>query len=136
MTDQKAQPLLSINDLAISFNGQPPLVQGLNLQLHAGETLALVGESGSGKSISALSVLRLLDARHARYPSGQILFHGEDLLKASENRLRQVRGRQISMIFQEPMTSLNPLHTVEKQISETLALHKGLRGDQARARCL
>jgi len=136
MTDQKAQPLLSINDLAISFNGQPPLVQGLNLQLHAGETLALVGESGSGKSISALSVLRLLDARHVRYPSGQILFHGKDLLKASENRLRQVRGRQISMIFQEPMTSLNPLHTVEKQISETLTLHKGLRGNQARARCL
>lgn len=136
MTGQKTQPLLSINELAISFNGQPPLVQGLNLQVYAGETLALVGESGSGKSISALSVLRLLDARHVSYPSGQILFQNEDLLKASEKRLRQVRGRQISMIFQEPMTSLNPLHTVEKQISETLALHKGLRGDQAQARCL
>ncbi|WP_018405679.1 ABC transporter ATP-binding protein [Marinobacter gelidimuriae] len=136
MAGQKTQPLLSINDLSISFNGQPPLVRGLDIQVHAGETLALVGESGSGKSISALSVLRLLDARHVSYPSGQILFHDEDLLKAPENRLRQVRGRQISMIFQEPMTSLNPLHTVEKQISETLALHKGLRGDQARARCL
>jgi microcin C transport system ATP-binding protein len=136
MAGQKTQPLLSINDLAISFNGQPPLVRGLDIQVHAGETLALVGESGSGKSISALSVLRLLDARHVSYPSGEILFHGENLLNAPENRLRQVRGRQISMIFQEPMTSLNPLHTVEKQISETLALHKGLRGNQARARCI
>ena len=136
MTGQHTPPLLSIVDLAISFNNQPPLVNALNIQIHRGETLALVGESGSGKSISALSVLRLLDPRHVSYPSGQILFNGEDLLQAPEKRLRQVRGRQISMIFQEPMTSLNPLHTVEKQISETLTLHKGLRGPQARARCM
>jgi microcin C transport system ATP-binding protein len=112
------------------------VVQGLSFGILPGETLALVGESGSGKSVSALSVLRLLDERHVRYPAGQILYQGEDLLQAPEKRLRQIRGREISMIFQEPMTSLNPLHTVEKQISETLALHKGMRGPQARARCL
>lgn len=128
--------LLEIRDLSIAFDQAAPVVRNLSFDIREGETLALVGESGSGKSISALSILRLLDARHVRYPSGQILFQGEDLLKASEKRLRQVRGREISMIFQEPMTSLNPLHTVEKQITETLAVHKGMRGPQARRRCL
>lgn len=128
--------LLEISELSITFDAGPRVVDGLSLDIHQGETLALVGESGSGKSVSALSVLRLLDERHAGYPSGQILFHGEDMLKASDKRLRQIRGSRISMIFQEPMTSLNPLHTVEKQIGETLALHKGLRGPQARKRCL
>ncbi|KXS52793.1 MAG: oligopeptide ABC transporter ATP-binding protein [Marinobacter sp. T13-3] len=128
--------LLTVSDLSICFDNGPPVVDGLSFALQPGQTLALVGESGSGKSVSALSVLRLLDERHAGYPSGRIEYHGEDLLKASEKRLRQIRGWKISMIFQEPMTSLNPLHTVEKQITETLELHKGLRGPQARERCL
>lgn len=128
--------LLDIRDLSITFNGRDKAVDGLSLSIHEGETLALVGESGSGKSVSALSVLRLLDERHATYPSGSILFQGEDMLQASQKRLRQIRGRKISMIFQEPMTSLNPLHTVEKQISETLALHLGMRDAQARKRCI
>ncbi len=128
--------LLQISGLSICFDQGPRVVDALSLTLHKGQTVALVGESGSGKSVSALSILRLLDERHASYPSGQILFRGEDMLQASDKRLRQIRGREISMIFQEPMTSLNPLHTVEKQISETLTLHKGLRGPEARKRCL
>ncbi|OEY67693.1 ABC transporter ATP-binding protein [Marinobacter sp. X15-166B] len=128
--------LLEITDLSIAFDGHTKVVDQLSLSLNPAETLALVGESGSGKSVSALSILRLLDERHVRYPSGAIRFEGEDLLRVPEKRLRQLRGRRISMIFQEPMTSLNPLHTVEKQIGETLALHKGLRGPQARQRCI
>ncbi|HBM49082.1 MAG TPA: microcin ABC transporter ATP-binding protein, partial [Marinobacter sp.] len=128
--------LLNISGLSIRFDKGPLVVDDLSLSINKGQTLALVGESGSGKSVSALSVLRLLDERHADYPSGSITYQGEDLLKAPEKRLRQIRGRKISMIFQEPMTSLNPLHTVEKQITETLELHMGLRGEQARARCM
>jgi len=128
--------LLRISDLSIRFDQGPKVVDSLSLTIREGQTVALVGESGSGKSISALSVLRLLDGRHVRYPSGEILFQGEDMLRASDKRLREIRGRQISMIFQEPMTSLNPLHTVEKQIGETLALHKGLRNSAARKRAI
>ncbi|WP_138441487.1 ABC transporter ATP-binding protein [Marinobacter alexandrii] len=128
--------LLRISNLSICFDRGPRVVDSLSLAIRTGQTLALVGESGSGKSISALSVLRLLDERHVRYPTGEIHFQGEDMLKVSEKRLRQIRGRKISMIFQEPMTSLNPLHTVEKQIGETLALHKGLRNSAARKRCI
>ncbi|MDO6824488.1 ABC transporter ATP-binding protein [Marinobacter sp. 1_MG-2023] len=128
--------LLEITNLSICFDQGPKAVDSVSLSLQQGETLALVGESGSGKSITALSILRLLDERHANYPGGEIRYRGENLLQAPEKRLRQVRGREISMIFQEPMTSLNPLHSVEKQISETLELHKGMRGLQARERCL
>ncbi len=128
--------LLEISNLSISFDHGEVVVDQLSIDVREGETLALVGESGSGKSVSALSILRLLDERHASYPSGQILFNGEDMLKASDRRLRQIRGHHISMIFQEPMTSLNPLHTVEKQITETLSLHNGMRGPQARQRCI
>lgn len=128
--------LLKITNLSICFNQGQNAVDSLSLSLQQGETLALVGESGSGKSVTALSILRLLDERHASYPSGEVLYRGEDLLQAPEKRLRQVRGREVSMIFQEPMTSLNPLHSVEKQISETLEFHKGMRGPQARKRCL
>ena len=127
--------LLSVSDLSIAFDGKA-VVRDLSFSVASGETVALVGESGSGKSVSALSVLRLLDERHAAYPAGSILYRGEDMLKADDRRLRQIRGSQISMIFQEPMTSLNPLHTVEKQITETLEIHKGMRGPQARSRCL
>ncbi|MEX0603874.1 MAG: ABC transporter ATP-binding protein [Marinobacter sp.] len=128
--------LLNISDLSITFDANEPVVDRLSLSLDKGRTLAIVGESGSGKSVTALSILRLLDARHATYPTGRITYQGEDLLTASVKRMRQIRGKQISMIFQEPMTSLNPLHTVEKQISETLALHLGLRAQQARKRCI
>jgi microcin C transport system ATP-binding protein len=129
-------PLLEINNLSITFDGTIKAVNGLSLSINEGQTLALVGESGSGKSVSAMSVLRLLDERHATYPTGSIHFQGENMLSVSDKRLRQIRGQKISMIFQEPMTSLNPLHTVEKQITETLALHRGLRDAQARKRCI
>lgn len=126
--------VLRFENFTLSFGDNPPVVNDLTFDVGEGETVALVGESGSGKSVSALSILRLLDERLVRYPRGSILYRGEDLLQAKDRRMRQIRGRSISMIFQEPMTSLNPLHTVEKQISETLALHKGLRGEKARAR--
>jgi len=98
--------------------------------------VALVGESGSGKSVTALSVLKLLPYPPASHPSGQILFGGRDLLTLDEKALRSVRGNKITMIFQEPMTSLNPLHTIERQIGEILALHRGMREGQARKRTL
>ncbi len=129
----ESPPLLEIHDLSVSF-GTLPAVKQVSFALHRGETLALVGESGSGKSVSALSILRLLPYPHARHPSGSIRLRGEELLNAAPARLREVRGNQIAMIFQEPMTSLNPLHSIEKQIGETLSLHKGLSGARRRAR--
>lgn len=112
------------------------LVENVSLSVDAGETLALVGESGSGKSVTALSVMQLLPAPPVSYPGGKILFNGEDLLCASERRLRGIRGNQIAMIFQEPMVSLNPLHTIEKQLYEVLSLHRGMRRDAARGEIL
>ena len=132
-------PLLEIRQLSIAFRqgGQArQVVTDLSLSLAAGETLALVGESGSGKSVTALSVLRLLPAPPVAYPQGDILFEGETLLHASEARLRQVRGNRIAMIFQEPMVSLNPLHTLEKQLMEVLSLHRGMRREAARGEVL
>ncbi len=129
-------PLLAIQDLSIAFRQGGSLnqvVNGVSLQVEQGETLALVGESGSGKSVTALSVLRLLPSPPVVYPGGDILFNGNSLLHASEAELRKVRGNQISMIFQEPMVSLNPLHTIEKQLAEVLMLHMGMRRDSARA---
>ncbi|MFW5824562.1 MAG: ABC transporter ATP-binding protein [Marinobacter sp.] len=128
--------ILRFDKLTLRFGNNTPAVEDLSFEVGEGETVALVGESGSGKSVSALSVLRLLDPRLVNYPQGAIHYRGEDLLHAGERRLRQVRGRSISMIFQEPMTSLNPLHTVEKQIAEILAIHKGLRGNRARERVI
>jgi microcin C transport system ATP-binding protein len=124
-------PLLSVRDLSIAFRqgGRETLaVDRVSFTLEKGRTLALVGESGSGKSITALSIVKLLGATSATYPSGEIFFKGDDLLKARESKLREVRGNEITMVFQEPMTSLNPLHTIEKQVGEILALH-GTRGD-------
>ncbi len=129
--------LLSIKNLSTSFHVGDRVVEAVkdvSLDVNEGETLAIVGESGSGKSVTALSTLKLLPYPKAFHPGGQILFEGEDLLTAPEKRLREVRGNHIGMIFQEPMTSLNPLHTVEKQIGESLALHKGLTGNRARDR--
>ncbi|MBH2811362.1 microcin C ABC transporter ATP-binding protein YejF [Serratia liquefaciens] len=128
-------PLLSIQDLGVAFRqGEVlnPVVNGLSLQIEKAETLALVGESGSGKSVTALSVLRLLPSPPVVYTTGDIQFNGNSLLHAPEGELRKVRGNQISMIFQEPMVSLNPLHTIEKQLAEVLALHRGMRRDVAR----
>ncbi|AQZ95483.1 ABC transporter ATP-binding protein [Halopseudomonas phragmitis] len=133
------QPLIRIENLSVAFtNGDSETlaVREVNLDIRPGQTLALVGESGSGKSVTAHSILRLLPYPAARHPSGRVLYKGEDLLKVGDKRLQQVRGNRISMIFQEPMTSLNPLHSVERQISEVLFLHKGLNKLQARERTL
>ncbi|MGR9227652.1 ABC transporter ATP-binding protein [Rhizobium leguminosarum] len=133
------EPLLSVRDLSVAFHqgGETSLaVDHISFDIAKGEVVALVGESGSGKSVSANSILRLLPYPSASHPSGEILFKGKDLLKASERALREVRGNDITMIFQEPMTSLNPLHTIEKQIAEILALHQGLTGQPARQRVL
>ena len=127
--------LLDVKELSVAFkqSGKEFLaVDHVSFALKKGETLALVGESGSGKSVSALSILKLLPYPSASHPSGQVFFNGQDLLDADEVDLRKVRGRNITMIFQEPMTSLNPLHTVEKQIGEILELHQGIKGRTAR----
>ena len=132
-------PLLEIDGLRVAFQGEAgwnEVVRGVSLTIEAGETVALVGESGSGKSVTALSVLQLLPPGVARHPGGSVRFRGEELLGAGHGALSQVRGNRISMIFQEPMTSLNPLHTVEKQINEVLLLHKRMSPAQARARTL
>jgi microcin C transport system ATP-binding protein len=133
------EPLLSVRDLSVAFQqgGNTSLaVDRVSFDILPGEVMALVGESGSGKSVTANSILKLLPYPSASHPSGEILFDGKDLLKASEPELRRVRGDDITMIFQEPMTSLNPLHAIEKQIGEILELHKGISGQAARARTL
>ena len=130
-------PLLSVRDLSVIFRQGAREILAVNrvsFDIRKGETLALVGESGSGKSVSALSVMKLLPYPAARHPSGQILFRERELLGMSERDIRDIRGNDISIIFQEPMTSLNPLHTIEKQIGEILLLHKGLSGAAARTR--
>ncbi|MBA1148385.1 ABC transporter ATP-binding protein [Ectothiorhodospiraceae bacterium WFHF3C12] len=129
-------PLLQVSKLAVEFNGGVQAVRGVDFTVERGETVALVGESGSGKSVSALSVLQLLPYPNARHPDGSIRFRGEELMTASPQRMRRLRGGRIGMIFQEPMTSLNPLHTVEKQIRESLLVHKGLSKADARERVL
>ncbi len=129
--------LLDIRGLHVSFGqgpGEVQAVRGASLSVEPGEAVGLVGESGSGKSVTALSVLRLLPYPVARHPAGEILFRGEDLLAATDARMREIRGNRIAMIFQEPLSSLNPLHSVEKQISEVLFVHKGLNPRQARDR--
>ena len=131
--------LIEVRDLAVEFTAGDScqcVVQGLNFDIRRGETLALVGESGSGKSVTAHSILRLLPYPLARHPAGTIRYAGHDLLTVNEKKLRHIRGNRIAMIFQEPMTSLNPLHNIEKQINEVLALHKGLTGKAATKRTL
>ena len=130
-------PLLDVRDLSIAFRqgGRESLaVDCVSFTLERGRTLALVGESGSGKSVTALSIVKLLGATSATYPSGEVLYKGEDLLHADEAKLRDVRGNEITMVFQEPMTSLNPLHTIEQQIGEILELHGMLDSAKRRAR--
>ena len=132
-------PLLSIRDLSIAFgrgNREVLAVDRVSFDIRKGETMALVGESGSGKSVTALSVMKLLPYPAAHHPSGSIEFQGRELLTMREQQIREVRGNDIAIIFQEPMTSLNPLHTIEKQIREILSLHQGLSGEVARARII
>lgn len=131
----KTSPLLEVRDLSVAF-GATQAVKQVSFNLHRGETLALVGESGCGKSVSALSILQLLPYPYAHHPTGRIRLRGEELIGATPTRLRQVRGDQIAMVFQEPMTSLNPLHSIEQQIGETLILHKGLSGRALRTRII
>ncbi len=139
-TNGKGGPLLRIANLGVNFRGDQgkvAAVKNVSFDIGLGETVALVGESGSGKSVTALSILQLLPYPAATHSKGSsVVFKGRELMGAEPRELRDVRGDQISMIFQEPMTSLNPLHTVEKQINETLFLHKGMNRDQARARTL
>ena len=134
-----AQTLIEVENLAVEFsNGdsRQRVVEGVSFQIRRGETLALVGESGSGKSVTAHSILRLLPSPQASHPEGRILYAGQNLLELPEKKLRAIRGNRIAMVFQEPMTSLNPLHSIGKQITEVLGLHKGLSGKAAVARTL
>ncbi|WP_213956169.1 ABC transporter ATP-binding protein [Variovorax sp. dw_954] len=131
------QPLLQVKDLRVEFKtrrGKALVLNGVDFEIHGGETLCVVGESGCGKSMTALALLRLIPSPPGRISSGSILFGGEDLVTVSLERMREVRGNRISMIFQEPMTSLNPVLTVGDQIGESLRLHAGLDAAGARAR--
>ena len=133
------EKLLEVADLSVGFrqgSRDTLAVDRVSFEIKKGETVALVGESGSGKSVTALSVLKLLPYPSAHHPSGSIRFKGQELLNLPEDKIRHVRGNDITIIFQEPMTSLNPLHTIEKQIGEILLLHQGLTGETARARTL
>ena len=136
-------PVLVVDDLAVSFRRRTKqqeiishVVKGVGFELYAGETLALVGESGSGKSLTALSILQLLPYPQAFHPSGSVRYQNTELVNADEQTLQRVRGNDISMIFQEPMTALNPLHVIEKQIAESLALHQGISGDTAHGKII
>ncbi len=133
------ETVLEVRDLAVTF-GRPPspveAVKGVSFSIRRGETLALVGESGSGKSVTALSVLQLLPYPSAHHPSGSILLDGQEMVGAPDPVLREARGDRAAMIFQEPMTSLNPLHAIGKQVAEVLTLHKGLTGAALRARVI
>ncbi|WP_174309501.1 ABC transporter ATP-binding protein [Afipia clevelandensis] len=137
--DSINQPLLDVRDLSVAFRqggSENIAVDKISFSIERGQCVALVGESGSGKSVSALSVLKLLPYPTAHHPTGSIRFKGQDLLGMSENEIRGIRGNDISIIFQEPMTSLNPLHTIEAQIAEVIQLHTGVRGAKARERTL
>ncbi|MEN9771876.1 MAG: hypothetical protein RJA58_519 [Pseudomonadota bacterium] len=135
----KSVPVLEVRDLKTYFHTRDGLVRavdGVSFKVNAGETLAVVGESGCGKSVTSLSILRLIASPPGRNEGGEILFQGEDLLKASEARMRDIRGNKISMIFQEPMTSLNPVLTIGKQISEVLVLHQNMNESEAKAKAI
>jgi microcin C transport system ATP-binding protein len=137
--DAVNQPLLAVHDLSVAFHqqsGTSVAVDRISFEIKRGDCVALVGESGSGKSVSALSILKLLPYPTASHPSGSIRFKGRELISLSENDIRGIRGNDISIIFQEPMTSLNPLHTIESQIGEILHLHNSVSGSMVRSRTL
>ncbi|PKQ09642.1 MAG: microcin ABC transporter ATP-binding protein [Alphaproteobacteria bacterium HGW-Alphaproteobacteria-12] len=130
-------PLVDVKDLSVGFrmDGEETIaVERISFDVKPGETVALVGESGSGKSVSALSIMQLLPYPQAFHPSGSILFEGKELIGADDKTMRRIRGNRITMVFQEPLTSLNPLHTIERQVGEVLIEHKGLRGPAVKAR--
>ena len=132
-------PLLQVRDLRTSFftdDGEVKAVDGVTFDVEEGETLGLVGESGCGKSVSALSLLRLIPSPPGKIIGGEVIFEGEDLLKVSENEIRHVRGNKIAMIFQEPMTSLNPVLTIGRQLTEGLELHMNMDGSSATNRAV
>ena len=133
-------PLLSVDNLTVEFamrdGSTARVIDGLNFDLRAGETLGIVGESGCGKSMTALAIMRLIPSPPGRIAQGQIRLEGDDLVGADEARMRQIRGKEISMVFQEPMTSLNPVYTIGDQIAETIRLHDGLSRKDARARAI
>ena len=131
--------LLKVQGLQVEFNsrrGKAMVLNGVDLEIHQGQTLCLVGESGCGKSMTALALLQLIPSPPGKISGGQVFFHGEDLLRATQERMQEVRGNRISMIFQEPMTSLNPAFTVGEQIVEGLMRHRPLNHVQAQARAL
>lgn len=138
-TADQSSPLLQVRDLSVSFKTVVDVthaVENISFDIHRGETLAIVGESGSGKSVSALSIIQLLPYPTAYHPGGSILYEGQELVGSSKEVMQTYRGNRIGMIFQEPQTSLNPLHSVAKQISETLILHRGMSKADARDRSL
>ncbi len=133
------QSLLEVRDLQISFStyaGDVHAVRGVSFGLRPSETLAIVGESGSGKSVTAKSIMRLLPAANTMIKGGEILFEGEDILKLSEKRMKNIRGPKIAMVFQDPMTSLDPTMKIGRQITESLKEHLGLSGQRARERAV
>ncbi len=137
MTETLSETLLSVRGLTTHFfniDGVTRAVEGLSFDIAAGETLGIVGESGCGKSVTALSVMRLLPQRLARTIGGSIVFEGQDLLRLDETAMRSIRGNRIAMIFQEPMTSLNPLLRVGEQVAEALRIHTGADKREARAK--
>jgi oligopeptide/dipeptide ABC transporter ATP-binding protein len=134
-TKAAGKPLLSVRDLSVSFQtagGTVRAVDGVSFDVFPGEMLALVGESGSGKSVTAMSILRLIESQGGTIGSGEITFEGQDVLALPPARVRQIRGNRIGMIFQEPMSSLNPVYTLETQIAEPLIIHRGLSAARAR----
>ena len=139
MAELTTDVLLQVRNLSVAFRAGQTMsvvVKGVSFNIGRGETVALVGESGSGKTVSAMSIMRLLNYPAASHPTGEIYFEGRNLLNASNDEIREIRGRRISIIFQEPMTSLNPLHTIEQQVSEILQIHRGLGVAAARTRTL
>ena len=129
--------MLDVKDLSVTFDlpgSEIEAVRQISFAIERGETLALVGESGSGKSVTALSVMKLLPYPVARHPGGSILFDGEELIDKAEGEMRVIRGNRVAMIFQEPLNSLNPLQSIEKQIREVLEVHKRLSPAAAKAR--
>ena len=135
----KHDALIRVENLSVDFHAGGKVTQAVknaSFEVGQGETVALVGESGSGKTVTALSILQLLPYPAASHPSGVIEFQGEDLMKLPPEALRRIRGNKISMIFQEPMTSLNPLHTIEDQVGEVLKIHRGLSNSAAKARVI
>src|SRR5690606_33938074 len=133
------EPLLEVRNLKTQFftqDGVVKAVDDVSFHLMPGETLGVVGESGSGKSITAMSIMRLIPSPPGKIVGGEILFQGEDVLKMSDEEVRTIRGNKIAMIFQDPMTSLNPVLTINRQISEALELHLGMSRSQARQRSI